>query len=365
MASIERRRGLTRIRWRPGGRGTKEKFTKFQALTAAQAQALKTRVEAGIAAVRPLSEYAALTMEEVLARWRRSKLEGDEPNDDWTTDNSISRARKHFAAMGWDSAGDITPSEVERWRTSTANTRRVGVIIAGMLRYARDFLGQPVDHMTLAALRPPRGKWRRKKRELPETKAVLGAFRKAKAWGPGVAALVHTAAIYGWRAATLAKLDIADIERDVAHTKVKGARIVDVALMKATRAALKEAAKGRKSGAVFLDPRTGKRWDLHGSGSIWQFCRDHLGLPYYDLKYFAATNILDVMKATKGQTVTGHLTPGQLESYGRTNAARSREAIGELWKSMSRTVSHRAKRGRTRKRPHPQKALIYGQVGTR
>lgn len=371
MASVEPVSGGWRVTWREGGRGAKQLHTPVYA-TKPEAMAALEMIEGRLAAGRPLRRGVLLPIGQVLQRWKSSRLNCDEPNDEWTTENSVGRARKHLEAMGWKNTADITAAEVQRWRDKTANTRRAGVILASILRWARDFAEQPVDDRALAALRPPRGKWRRERRELPTVEAVTAAYALAAKVNANVAGMVHVAVIYGWRATTLAKLSVGDIRGDVATTQVKGGRTVDVVIMPPTVEMLGRLTDGRASGdPIFLDPRSGARWALNGSRSFPQWCRDNLGFSYYDFKYFAVTNLLDVLDDHVAQSVTTHLTPGQLRRYARTNEERGRAAIAQVmaattgtpWNTGTNrsTQAHlgKSKKPTTSKEAQPDDSVLY------
>jgi hypothetical protein len=338
MPSLERLRSGYRIKWREGGRGSKEHTTPVIASKPEAAAAL-ARITAELAARKPLRRGIALPLEQVLQRWRIAKLSGDEPNDEWTTDDAIRRARKHFTAMGWTTTEGITPAEVQRWRDTTANTRRAGAIIRAILWWAKDYAEQWVDDRTLAALRPQKGKWKRKERELPPVAAVVQAYYTACAISENLGALVHVASLYAWRPITLAKLDVRDIQGDIANAKVKGARIVPVPLMPQTVEMLARISQGRKpEDPLFTDPRTGERWALHYSRAISQYCRDNLGIHVYDLKYFAASNLLALLPPHRAKRISTHLTTGQLVGYGRSNMDDARSAIASVMAASNATL---------------------------
>lgn len=361
MASIEPLKGGYRIVWREGGRGSRQQYLSG-IKTKAQALAEKARIEGELRAAMPLRRRSLLSLDEILQRWKLSRQGGPRPNDEHTTDKSVARAAFHFRYMGWKTTADITPAEVERWRGRIKRTLRAGAVIRAILWWAKDFAEQPVADSTLAALRPPVEEGR-PPRDMPAVATVVKAQRAAEAMSESAGALIHCLSFYGWRPITCARADVRDLRADglVLHTKGRrGSRDQLVPLMPATRKALERLCKGRAPDApLFTDPRSGERWAPHGPASIPEWSRRLLGLHVYDLKYFAVTNLLDVLEPHRARDLTTHKTLSQLYRYARGNRQRGKETIGLLLGALKHAETptpNKARHGKGKSAKRPQKA---------
>lgn len=329
MASIQRHGKGYRIKVQPGGRSTKPVYhTGYSSVLKAK-NALE-QIEAQELATRPKRFGKRMTIAEVLERYRASRETGPRPNDPYSLELACDRVTSHCARMVWLVPEDITPTAIEEWRAKTPRSRSAGIVLAVLLRYARDVHGQAVHPQALALLRPPRAV-RTVEGPMLTDQQVATALKLATGIHESFGALVHCLARFGWRPITAGKMLVGDLVGDRIICRVKGGHTVEHPVPPETLAILQAITKDRKaSEPLFIDPWTEKAWQLHGRGAIPNRIYRRLKVHSYDLKRYAATRLLDVMPVHLARVFTGHKTDAQLQRYARTNEERKQAAVAAM-----------------------------------
>jgi hypothetical protein len=333
MPSIHRHGKTWRIHWREGG----EQKTRsgFPSKTAAASEA--ARIEAALAARRPIETGRAWTMAELLQRWHQSRLSAG--LDAGHQRIALDRLLRLCERRKWTRPDLITPLVVEAWRREK-RSGRAGAILRGALRWAYEVGEQPVDPRTLIALRPPKV-IRKPDEPLLSDQQLADIQAKADAISPDLGAAVHCLATYGWRPIDCARLTVAeyDQKRGWLRRKVKGGDVVAHPLLPETRRRLDTLVADRKpEDRLFLAP-WGRPWPIYGgrqdkgAGSTlaqWWSHQDGLGR-LYDLKRAAISRLLGT-GATPREVAdySGHRTISQVLRYARTNETRQLSTLDRL-----------------------------------
>lgn len=293
--------------------------------TKTEAQSFMRRIEEQERARGAVPRGSQLPMGEILARWERAKVGAG--NDVRHTQATVVKLRNLAAARNWSVTASVSALAVSDYRES-GGSHRTGCYLAAVLRWAADTLDQYVDPKALVALRRGRPA-RRPSPVLMAEDQVAEAEARAGCMSTSAAALVHCLSTYGWRPITAARLTVADFD-PLAGTitcRVKGGDVVRHALLGATVERLSALAVGRApTDPLFLDPRTGERWEAQSGISEWS--RNHLRLKVYDLKRYAISTMLG--RGVPAQDVaafTGHRTISQVLRYSRSNEERQRATL--------------------------------------
>ncbi len=341
MAYLQAVPGGFKVRWREGGRGSPLLASPVYE-NEAKAQDAADDIGAGLLARRALSHSralgAALPLLEVVHRWAAARVAQKAITEPYA--KRVTKLVKALAAeMGWATLADITPAEVDRWRTNAdGRNARLGASLRAIVRWAEERLRQPVPAGTWVALRPPRAP-RRPRRDLPAAKDLVRWQRIADGISRDAGALVHGLATYGWRPIAAARMVVSDFDakrgrvllRDLKGT---GDDLVHP-ILPATAKRLRELARGRApTDPLFIDPRSGKAWiDEDGSHGMSWWWREHVEADrgIYDLKRHAISGMLARGLAPQDVALfTGHRSLSQVLVYARTNEERAREALGML-----------------------------------
>lgn len=334
MASIEKRAAGYRVTWREGGRGAPQLHSGYHE-TKRKAEQEALRIEARLAARKPLQPGRALDLATILARWTASRLaQGRDPH-------SVAKAarRVELAAEGrWTALHDITPAAIDAWRTAAKRTAGAARVLHAVLTYAQDYCDQDIERRVLVALRPGQRK-RKAPQPLLSAAQVEAAMVEARKQGPSAAALLHCLSTYGWRPITAARLTVASLDAagGTICTANKGGHTNRHHLLAQTLAMLAPLVAGRDDAApMFIDERQDppRAWKLYSAGSIPDWCEHVAGVMSYDVKRFAITHLLEVMSAKEAQAITGHLTLSQLLVYPRRSEESGKAAVEKLARSL-------------------------------
>jgi integrase len=349
MPSIEPHAGGYRVRYREGGRGSKNCHTPTYPTKREAIQAMAD-VARMLAARKGIGSRAGtrLPFDQVVERWGNAR-----PNADG---DYVKEAKVWLLPLckdrSWLSTADITPVAVGEWKASMGfkNGRRWAVL-RSVLRWAGEQLEQPVDVRTLVQLRPKPGHRSAPSGLLPDDEVAKRQAQAAKQ-SAACGALVHCLARYGWRPVTAARMKVKGVD-------LKGSRI-DLGILKGgnpwwhplfpdTVERLRPLVTGRDPDApLFTSPRKGEMWgERYGLVHWWERLTGKAGI--YKLKNYA----LSAMKrgsapwtrpltVSEIQLFTGHKTTSQVLVYLRADVADLAEMMG------CAPGVHRAPRGATK-----------------
>lgn len=337
MAYLEARPGGYLVAWRDG-KGAKKQYTPLIE-TKPEAIATLERIEAQVAAKAPMRRGIALSLIELVERWRIARVA--EKNDPEFSKRDKARVLSLVTARKWSTTESITPAAVKEWYGESATTQGASRLLQAFLRWARDYGMQPVDPQTLIALRPRRTS-RKPPGRLLTAEEVATLEAKAGEFSADCRALVHCLATYGWRPITAARLVVGDLDlvAETITTKVKSGDQVSHPLLPATLALLRPLVEDRKpEDPLFIDSRYGVAFDAIDGHTISLWFRDHMGEKdekgrkaqgekVYNLKRYAISRLLE--QGLPPQTImlfTGHRTAAQVLKYARTSEEKAREAL--------------------------------------
>ncbi len=282
------------------------------------------------------------TLSELIARWRLVKSAEkrtmpsylDEVEQELTT---LSAERK------WVLWRDITMPALDQWKIDTGGvnvSKRLACLLA-VLRWGWRQYGLAVDPLVLRH-RTPKAPRRAVADVLLTDRQVARILDAAHAQGPGVAALIHYLATYGPRPITACLRRISDVDFTDASLLLDAKRSGQWrhALAGESLVYFAAAAKGRAlDEPLFLDPRTGKGWEVgaaHDAGVLGDWYLRTLGKPLvgkalqgiYHLKRYAITGML--RRGIDAATVakfTGHLSLSQVLLYARGNQTTTKSVL--------------------------------------
>jgi hypothetical protein len=320
-------RGKYRVRWREGGRGSKQRTS--EQMSEAGATAFLESLRDRLAAKKPAEARPSMSLEEVAERWLAERESEGRAKHQYAKD-ARTALRTIVSARGYTTPASVTSAGLgtlieSHWR-----------VLRAVLRHAVR-LGQPVDQQALAYRRPPR---RRKPRtELLTAKHVQRLIAAATALDRGCGALAHLLATYGHRpesAVRIRPLDL-DLAKGQLRLAVKSGDLISHPLLPETVRLLRPLVAGVAPGApIFADPRTGKPWADGNAYALWWYRRvgakiapDRPGV--YELKRYAISRFLSKgLDLITIASITGHRTPAILLRYGRTNQDRQAAALAAI-----------------------------------
>jgi hypothetical protein len=327
-----------RIRWREGGRGSKQK-TSERFTTKGDALEFQRQVDARAGASKDFNASSGrlITWLEVVQRWRDTRAEG----------RYRDMAKKYLDTLPWKTTSDATPDTVSKLRPLYQR------YVKSCLRFARVMLDQRVDQRALE-VKPPK-RTQRPRRDLLADEDIAALVDRCALTGPGNGAIAHLLSTYGHRAENIVHLTASAWEHrapaDTLTLRVKGGDLIRHPILPQTSEILRplvEAAltdpkrerfldhKGTLSPALFIN-QTGKPW-LNGQRFAAFFIGQiSKGIGYYDaFKRAAITKMLDHVDAKTVASITGHRTVSLLlNTYSRTTETRQRNALEAIKKSLA------------------------------
>lgn len=315
MVSLKREKTPTgfcyRLRWREGGRGSKEHSRRFDDKRTAtdELDALNARLNAA----RDLRGRALIPWSEVRTRWLVT-IEGD------YRDGSKSTLEIH--TKGWGNTLSATPAAMGALPIGTNKVARA------CLNWAWLHLKQPVDARALKT-QGARIKPKRAEQPLLTDGRVAELMNGADDTGAGNGAVVHLIATYGHRPENLVRLTSANFPGGRILFRVKGGHEVTHPLLQATSDRIDELKKLRPSGPLFLS-HMGKPWKSGRQFSSWFQHTFHVGNK--QLKRAAISRwFARGLDAKTIASITGHRSVALLANvYAATNEHRQAAALATL-----------------------------------
>lgn len=260
--------GTWRVRWRqPGGKPV----TAESDLTKRKAEALVRRLKA----TKSLPRYPghAIPLEAIAERYVEARV-GEGAMQPGVGADYVAAMSQIQARMGWQSVRDVTPAEIDRWRTATGATSAWRMLRA-MLRWSAWRLDQPVDPRLLVRTPPGAAGNRRTEPRLIPDELVHKAVARAAEYGPWTHAMVHWLATYGPRPISLYGVTVGDLDLSARRAVIrhnKNGRAWRHAVLAHTVELLTPCVAGRGAEErVFLDPRTLRPWAYSKQGRSQRF----------------------------------------------------------------------------------------------
>lgn len=362
---IEARDGGYLVRWRDQRLAWKGSALRE---STRDAQALKRKMQAELRALRENRRGVPGTLlpfTEILKRWQIAVLTDDRPvTSDYATE-VVDRLTKLATAVGWITTGDITTAAVENVKTMRAGRVKYEMrLLRSVLSWARDALGQPVEHQVVKPRRARRGSAMPK--ELPgvllsdgqvATLVERAGTHDGRPYAAG-RALAHYLATYGARPITAARIQVGDVNLvagELTLRHLKHAAPIVHALTQHTRDLLAPLCVGRSStDPLFTTPPPSPRkdeqafdplkaWPISQGRSLsmlmwWRrtVCKGVDGLTtqargIYNLKRYAITKMrqagIDLETIAR---FTGHGNVRSLLIYTRSDTARTHEVLARV-----------------------------------
>lgn len=302
------------------------------------------RLRAIKAASRHLIPGTAISIEELLERWRIAKLSENVVKPERLS-HYIDTVRKVAGARNWTTTASITRDELRKWAVDSGNVgvKRERSYLLAMLRVAVSEWDVAVDPKVLAR------RWERA-RVPDETSPLLtdadalAIQTKADTYPPTCGLVVHWMARYGPRPITLAKMLARDVslERgDAWLGHMKNGRPLRFPLFADTIARLRVVMEGLAPEAHLFRSMHNKPWTLRpANGGAEGLTRwythsiDKRGI--YELKRLAITRMFQgtppwtaPLTLADVKLFTGHTSDEPLR-YQRTNDERARALIGPV-----------------------------------
>jgi integrase len=340
VASVQKLKGRNRwrVRYREGGRGTKEKASRWfddKPSAVAECAAIDRRLRA----LQPAD--ARVTLDDLVERWGVHQRTRRQPRGERYIGEGQRTLRATIKANRWTYCDDVRQLDVGPG---------VFRLMKALLRFGRDHYEQTLHSRALVA--PDRQRNKRPPAPLPSLEDVLHMAGKAAEWSAGNGAIAHLVAVYGHRPESLVRLTPAAVDRSyvtptpVGHPagmgwltlKVKGGRIVRHPLLPATLALLDplvaDARRPRKDlGPLLFVNHGGKGWETGQAFSSWFHHSVGQGRGIYRLKCWAITWMwaggIDLQTIS---SITGHTTD-TIRKYLRTNEAMQHDALAVIARS--------------------------------
>jgi integrase len=303
------------IRWREGGRGTKQhRSDRFK--TKREAEDFLADIKVKLLRLKTSGAKRAIGWREVYERW----LAQFKPESRHYIE---SRRKIERTTAAWRSTRDATPTAMAELPIGNAR------VVRAVLRWAELHLDQFVDHRALKVA-PKRIRAKRVRPTLLTEKEVQRLMAAAAETGPGNGALVHLIAVYGHRAENLVRLTAQNFKNGHLQFRVKGGDEVRHPLLPATVALIKPLLKlGTPGTPIFLN-HLGKPWKDGKEFAAW--FGHFFAVGYYQLKRAAISRLLARgVDAKTVASITGHKTVSLLlDVYASTNEQRQAAALAAL-----------------------------------
>jgi integrase len=326
MASIHKiRKGAWVVRWREGGRGSKQHSSPYFA-TKREAEDCKAQVEARITAERSPGGFT-LTGLELAERWRAHL-------------KSAGRVARYC-----EQAPDAVGKALGEAPLSALSPTTLRALKLGTLRDTLACLRWGVRELSIAVppkcleVKPP-ARTKKPKPDLMPDDVFATIQAAADEVSPDMGAIVHLVGTYGHRPQSLSLMVATDLDtkRKRLSLVVKGGDRIRHPILDETVERLRAVIKQRTGGGpVFLDPRDGQPFkDGHAISQVYRSCLGRSRWPdepgIYALKRRAISTMLGLgLDPATIASITGHRRPDVLlRHYARTNEDRQEAALDAI-----------------------------------
>lgn len=315
MVSLKREKTPTgfcyRLRWREGGRGSKEHSRRFDDKREATDEL--AALEARLNAAKDLRGRTLIPWPEIRTRWLAT-IKGDYRNG--------AKSTLEIHTAGWVNTMSATPTAMGVLPLGTNKVARA------CLNWAWLHLGQPVD---ARALKTPGTRIRPKRADTPllSDERIAELMNATDVTGLGNGAIVHLIATYGHRPKNLVGLTSANFPGHRILFRVKGGHEITHPLLRDTIDRIEELRALRPAGPLFLN-HLGDPWKDGRHFSSWFLHTFHVGNK--QLKRAAISRwFARGIDAKTIASITGHRSVALLaNTYAATNANRQAAALGAL-----------------------------------